>query len=243
MICTNCGNIIAEEMGSCPFCGCVQNSRSKKVIDSVDNSVLLSNDTGEKEFTLEDVLFHQEKNKRKGLIVLLALWVSLNFLCMFLDGYDSGYADRFFPFDGDIRYYDFTEFLFYAVLVPLIVYAIKIFRKNQQYNQILKKLSFKVKYKVLLNHILSGRTDTRIFVCSDRYIKAGVSLNGTSVFYHIGKLSGNSVSIRYEIINHPLFPNRTIRKIFPADMDQNQMLEELSSEIAKFTKSIIDKQK
>lgn len=95
----------------------------------------------------------------------------------------------------------------------------------------------KVKYQVLLDNILSGRDDAKIFVCTRTYVKAGVSTYGGNTFFHIQQCPGGKVMIDYEISNNPVFPDHTIRKVFPDDMDQNKMFEELAVEVEKFMKS------
>ena len=53
------------------------------------------------------------------------MWVLINFLCIFLDGMRYHADEVFFPFDSDnVDIYDFTEFLVYAIILPITLFGI-----------------------------------------------------------------------------------------------------------------------
>lgn len=85
-----------------------------------------------------------------------------------------------------------------------------------------------VKYSKLLGHILGGHRDSRIFVETRTYIRAGVSNYGGTTLFHIQQCPGNKVMIDYEISNNPIVQDFTLRFTFDDFMDQDEMMEQIN---------------
>ena len=129
--CKHCGKEIAEGSIYCQYCG-------KLINNSLDNEVK-ENHTK----TISCGKFLTSYNRKYMLLYVIWLVLNLFFLCLGEseikkgvggDGryveYTNAYSpkDYFFPFTDnkisynfDIDYYDFTEFIFYAILIPLLV--------------------------------------------------------------------------------------------------------------------------
>lgn len=90
----------------------------------------------------------------------------------------------------------------------------------------------RVKYAKLLEHILGGHCDSKIFTESRTYIKAGVSNYGGSTFFHLQQ-SENSLLVEYEIKDNPTCPPFTLKWSFPDSMDQDEMMIKMCMDIQK----------
>ena len=91
----------------------------------------------------------------------------------------------------------------------------------------------RVKYKKLLNNILEGHKDSRVFVETKTYIRAGVSNYGGTTLFHIQQDLGNKVIIHYEVKNNPVMNPFTLEWTFPDNMDQDEMMTIMSIDIIK----------
>ena len=91
----------------------------------------------------------------------------------------------------------------------------------------------RVKYAKLLNNILSGHKDSKIFAETRTYIKAGVSNYGGTTLFHIQQSTGNKVIIQYEVKNNPVVPSFQLTWTFPDDMDQDEMRNVIAADILR----------
>ena len=129
--CKHCGKEIAEGSIYCQYCG-------KLINNSLDN-VVKENHTK----TISCGGFLTSYNKKCLLLYVIWLVLNLFFLCLGESEIEKGVGgdgryveythtyspkDYFFPFTDnkisynfDVDYYDFTEFIFYAILIPLLV--------------------------------------------------------------------------------------------------------------------------
>lgn len=91
----------------------------------------------------------------------------------------------------------------------------------------------RVKYAKLLENILDGHKDSKIFVETRTYIRAGVSNNGGTTLFHIQQSAGNKVIIQYEVKNNPVVPSYQLEWTFPDDMDQDEMMAVMAMDMQK----------
>ena len=82
----------------------------------------------------------------------------------------------------------------------------------------------RVKYAKLLEIILAGHQDSKIFVETRTYIRAGVMNYGGTTLFHIQQTTGNKVIIQYEVKDNPAVPSYQLKWTFPDDMDQYEMM-------------------
>lgn len=131
MYCKHCGKVIADDSKFCQHCGELINT-------SLDNVV---NDNHTK--TISNGGFLTSFNKKYMFLYVIWLVLNILFLCLGESEIKKGVGghgryveywqtyspkDYFFPFTDnkfsynfDVDYYDFTEFIFYAILIPLLV--------------------------------------------------------------------------------------------------------------------------
>lgn len=91
----------------------------------------------------------------------------------------------------------------------------------------------RVKYARLLNNILAGHKDSKIFEETRTYIKAGVSNYGGTTYFHIQQSTNNKVIIQYEVKDNPAVPSFQLSWTFPDDMDQDEMRNVIAMDIFK----------
>lgn len=116
MYCKNCGKEIADDSKFCQYCGTAQITEPAKEQPKP---------APEKKVVEIPTIKTNLSNKAKVWIGVYAGWVLINFLCIFLNGQTLGDNEHFYPFErDDLEYYDFTEFLVYAIILPLAGYGI-----------------------------------------------------------------------------------------------------------------------
>ena len=91
----------------------------------------------------------------------------------------------------------------------------------------------RVKYAKLLENILGGHKDSKIFVETRTYIRAGVSNYGGTTLFHIQQTTGNRVLIEYEVKDNPVVPPFQLQWTFPDDTDQDEMMIAMGVDIQK----------
>lgn len=128
MYCKYCRKEIADDSKFCQHCG----GKQEDSFASPANNAVKSEEPKkqEKVIKMPTIKTNLSDNQKKWIGFYVA-WALLNFIFIFIKGdydYSSSY---FFPFQSfwsddkwDLRYYDFSEFLVYAILLPLIVFFI-----------------------------------------------------------------------------------------------------------------------
>lgn len=91
----------------------------------------------------------------------------------------------------------------------------------------------RAKYAKLLEHILEGHKDSKIFVETRTYIRAGASNYGGTTLFHIQQTTGNRVLIEYEVKDNPVVPPFQLQWTFPDDTDQDEMMIAMGVDIQK----------
>lgn len=140
MYCKHCGKEIADDSKYCQYCGGSQGQESK----SSSNGLFAS-------FAIH----------KKGWILYL-IWVSVNYIVYLIGnkeyhniwwGKDDHPQDTIFPFPKysydwfDIDSYDFSEFIIYSFIIPLIIYFCvkykkdikKLFKKKMGNSEMIRK--------------------------------------------------------------------------------------------------------
>ncbi len=75
---------------------------------------------------------------------------------------------------------------------------------------------------------MAGHKDCKIIGETRTYIRAGVSNYGGTTMFHIQQCPNNTVMIDYDVSNNPVIPDFSLRFTFPDNMDQNEMIEQIS---------------
>ena len=125
--------------------------------------------------------------------------------------------------------------MIWVIIVAIIVFIA--FKIGSTSGQVVGSVSsnggMRVKYARLLENILSGHKDSKVFVETRTYLRAGVSNYGGTTLFHIQQSTGNKVIIQYEVKDNPAVPAFQLEWVFPDDMDQNEMMVVISNDIQK----------
>lgn len=125
--------------------------------------------------------------------------------------------------------------MIWIIIVAIIVFiAFKIgSTSGQVVGSVNNSGGMRVKYARLLENILSGHKDSKVFVETRTYLRAGVSNYGGTTLFHIQQSTGNKVIIQYEVKDNPAVPAFQLEWVFPDDMDQDEMMVVISNDIQK----------
>ena len=125
--------------------------------------------------------------------------------------------------------------MIWVIIVAVIVFiAFKIgSTSGQVVGSVHNSGGMRVKYARLLENILSGHKDSKVFVETRTYLRAGVSNYGGTTLFHIQQSTGNKVIIQYEVKDNPAVPAFQLEWVFPDDMDQDEMMVVISNDIQK----------
>lgn len=125
-------------------------------------------------------------------------------------------------------------------MIWLIVIAIVVFiafkigsTSGQVVGSVKSSGGMRVKYAKLLENILGGHKDSKIFVETRTYIRVGVSNYGGTTLFHIQQSTDNKVIIQYEVKDNPVVPSIQLEWIFSDDMDQDKMMAVMAMDIQK----------
>lgn len=125
--------------------------------------------------------------------------------------------------------------MIWVIIVAVIVFIA--FKIGSTSGQVVGSVNncggMRVKYARLLENILSGHKDSKVFVENRTYLRAGVSNYGGTTLFHIQQSTGNKVIIQYEVKDNPAVPAFQLEWVFPDDMDQNEMMVVISNDIQK----------
>ena len=125
--------------------------------------------------------------------------------------------------------------MIWVIIVAVIVFIA--FKIGSTSGQVVGSVNncggMRVKYARLLENILSGHKDSKVFVETRTYLRAGVSNYGGTTLFHIQQSTGNKVIIQYEVKDNPAVPAFQLEWVFPDDMDQNEMMVARSNDIQK----------
>ena len=98
--------------------------------------------------------------------------------------------------------------MIWVIIVAVIVFIA--FKIGSTSGQVVGSVNncggMRVKYARLLENILSGHKDSKVFVETRTYLRAGVSNYGGTTLFHIQQSTGNKVIIQYEVKDNPAVP-------------------------------------
>lgn len=127
--------------------------------------------------------------------------------------------------------------MIWGIIIVIAVVVVIAFKFGSTSGQVIGSVNnsggMRVKYAKLLNNILSGHKDSKIFVETRTYIKAGVSNYGGTTLFHIQQSTDNKVIIQYEVKNSPVVPSFQLTWTFPDDMDQDEMRNIIAADILR----------
>lgn len=124
MYCKHCGKQIADDSVFCQHCG-----------ESQTKEEPIKNVVPKRKIELT--------NKGKVWIGVYAVWFLLNLAAIFLKGQSE--TDYFFPWgwrgkwNWEVENYDISEFIVYALIVPIVAYGIYLFGKKHHWGEKLHK--------------------------------------------------------------------------------------------------------
>ena len=123
--------------------------------------------------------------------------------------------------------------MIWVIVIVLVVFiAFKLgSTSGQVVGSVNRSGGMRVKYAKLLENILGGHQDSKIFVETRTYIRAGVSNYGGTTLFHIQQSTGNKVIIHYEVKDNPVVPSYQLEWTFPDDMDQDEMMTIMAMDI------------
>ena len=127
--------------------------------------------------------------------------------------------------------------MIWVIIIVIAVVVVIAFKLGSTSGQVIGSVNnsggMRVKYAKLLNNILSEHKDSKIFVETRTYIKAGVSNYGGTTLFHIQQSTDNKVIIQYEVKNNPVVPSFQLTWTFPDDMDQDEMRNVIAADILR----------
>ena len=142
MYCKHCGKEIADDSKFCQHCG----GKQEDSFASPTNNEVRSEEPKKQEKVIEiPIIKTNLSDNQKKWIGLYVAWALLNFIFIFIKGTYDGSNRYFFPFQAsgrntwDLEYYDFSEFLVYAILLPLIVFFI--YKYKEKISKYIEKIS------------------------------------------------------------------------------------------------------
>ena len=142
MYCKHCGKEIADDSKFCQHCG----GKQEDSFASPTNNEVRSEEPKKQEKVIEIPIIKTNLSaNQKKWIGLYVAWALLNFIFIFIKGTYDGSNRYFFPFQAsgrntwDLEYYDFSEFLVYAILLPLIVFFI--YKYKEKISKYIEKIS------------------------------------------------------------------------------------------------------
>lgn len=125
--------------------------------------------------------------------------------------------------------------MIWAIIIAIVIFIA--FKLGSTSGQVVGRVNssggMRVKYAKLLENILDGHKDSKIFVETRTYIRAGVSNYGGTTLFHIQQSAGNKVIIQYEVKNNPVVPSYQLEWTFPDDMDQDEMMAVMAMDMQK----------
>mgnify|MGYP003327052911 CR=1 FL=1 len=122
-------------------------------------------------------------------------------------------------------------------VIIIIIIIIIVFKVGSYTGQAVGSVNndggMRTKYARLLELILQGHNDSKIFVETRTYIRAGVSNYGGNTIFHIQQCPGNKVMIDYEVSRNPAIKDFTLHFTFDDSMDQDEMMNQIVSSMLR----------
>jgi len=126
---------------------------------------------------------------------------------------------------------------FIIIIIVLIIVKF-LYDKNQQRVQIGRQGGMTNKYRTLIDNLMSGHSNTKIFQETADSLSLGVSGAGGITIFRLVQTFGN-ITIRWKM-NSPLFGKHKLKWEFPEYMDQDQMFVQITIDLAKYQENAMN---
>lgn len=126
------------------------------------------------------------------------------------------------------------------IIAIVVIIAIKFANDcNEQADAVAKQGGMRIKYRTLINYILSSDPKCKIIQETATFISVGVSgISGSTVFF-IQQTFG-SVTIQYKVKSH-VFGNHQLEWKFDEFADQEKMIEKITHDVDVYNNNMIQK--
>ena len=129
-----------------------------------------------------------------------------------------------------------------GVMVVAAIYYLYNYFKNKN-NTLITANSIKQKYSFLIDSILNGRSDVKIYEEKTNFISLGSSSYGGSTQFKLTQISGRLMIHYVSNSAHPLIGNITKEWSFPEEENQERILKRMMTDIEyEINKRLTDKQ-
>ncbi len=129
--------------------------------------------------------------------------------------------------------------LVWLVLIAVICYvAFKFFRDRWKQNQRIAKEGGMVhKYRILIQHLLSGHTNSKIFQRTSDSVLLGVHNSGGTTLYSLLQTFGK-ISITWTM-ESPIYGKHKLEWNFDEYLDQSKMLERMMNDLKQYQTNVM----
>ena len=110
---------------------------------------------------------------------------------------------------------------------------------SKQSSQISAQGGMREKYRILINHLMSGDPRSRVIREDRSAMLVGMSSAGGSTTFDVVQTFGN-VTVKWNV-KSPVFGNHSVEMSFPEEMDQDEMYERLEAKIASYQANLLDR--
>ena len=110
---------------------------------------------------------------------------------------------------------------------------------SKQGSQVAAEGGMRQKYRVLIDHLMSGDPRIQIIREDRTAVLVGMSSVGGSTTFDVVQTFG-SVTVKWNV-NSPLFGRHSVEMSFPESMDQNEMAERLENKIGAYQENVFSR--
>ena len=107
---------------------------------------------------------------------------------------------------------------------------------SKQGSQVAAEGGMRQKYRVLIDHLMSGDPRSSIIREDRTAVLVGMSSIGGSTTFDVVQTFGN-VTVKWNV-NSPLFGKHSVEMSFPEGMDQNEMAERLENKVGAYQENV-----
>ncbi|MDQ0110526.1 hypothetical protein J2T02_005679 [Chitinophaga terrae (ex Kim and Jung 2007)] len=127
----------------------------------------------------------------------------------------------------------------WVVIIAIIVFVIGkfIYDKGQQSNRISKEGGMVHKYKTLVQLLMRGHPNSKIFQVTEDSLLLGVSSIGGTTTYSLLQTFGK-VTITWKV-DSPVYGKHTLEWDFDEFMDQNKMVEKIMNDLKQYQTNVM----
>lgn len=128
------------------------------------------------------------------------------------------------------------------IVIILLIVALIIgkffYDRNQQAAKIAKEGGMRRKYRILIEHLMSGDSRSRIFQETSDTITVGLSNMGGSTLFVLTQTFGK-LTVQWKV-DSPMFGKHKMEWDFPEYGDQDQMLERILNDTGKYQQNMMN---